>query len=511
MGNYFKAALSKHHLDSAFLLEIVETTGVKGAPVSKVLATAVDASKTWMMMASDVCTSKLEPSSSEYNVLDNHAYYGIYAIAQLTQFAQAETILSHLHAFSFLFILFVTYWFMRVGGLSVLATLIFCFAVSLHPAWSFAAAGNFYMDRFYMPFALLYLMGMHWQLSRLTIVHRQWTWAGILIVGIVAALMTERGAVMMALATLAMLYIKWGAPELNWRSRMLLVILGCLFLTYVAWYIIYRFEGVSGGGDLTELPHKLLSIFARYENPTQQKLLTIYLLTNLGFLGIFGLLAGWRIGLVMLAALMPNVLVTVGGAEHNGWMTHYHSLYFPFLIYCSSIGYMKLSEHAWLAKRRFASCIIYLLPVFFGLIYNPYSGVFSLPSKANFKAGIIYAAWNYYAAPSMSPARYSATKAEEYSAAIPLGSRVTTVEGAMPTLYRNRTIYFYPIGLDVADYAVVSISGENGEKTYYAGAISYQGQAKQLDKCLNARLLKAGYDLNKPYRQFGNVVILKRE
>jgi hypothetical protein len=356
-------------------------------------------------------------------------------------------------------------------------------------------------------------MGMHWLLlSRHAFVYRQWAWTGLFAAGLVAAMMTERGAVMMAFATFAILFINWSAPVLNWRYRTVLILFAGLLLIYVAWYTVYRFVGVSGGGSLSEIPRNLLSIFVRYEQPTQQKLLTIYLLSNIGFLGFFGLLAGWRVAWVMLAALMPNVLVTVGGAEHNGWTTHYHSLYFPLLVYCSSIGYIKLRKNAWLAGRGFARWIISLFPILFGLIYSPYSGLFSPPSMANFNKGAIYAAWGFYAYPSsVSPVKYTLTQAEEYNAAIPHGVRVTTIEDAMPALYRDRTIYFYPIGIDTADYAFVTLRTEEGEKPYYAGAISYQGQAKQLDKCLNARLLKAGYDLDHPYRQFDNAVILKRE
>jgi hypothetical protein len=511
MGNYFKATVFKHHLDTAFLLEIAETARVKGEPVSTLLVAAVDGSRTWSLLASDVCASELEPTASEYNVLDNHAYYGIYAIAQLTRFAQAETILSYLHGFSFVAILIAAYWFLRHNGISVSAALVFCLAVSLHPAWSFAATGNYYMDRFYMPFALLYLMGMHWLLSGPAIVYRRWVWAGLLVAGFVAAMMTERAAIMMGFASFAILFINWNAPGLNWRFRSALVVLGCLFVTYAAWYIGYRFVGEPGGGSLTDLPQKLLHIFNRYENPMQLRLLIIYLLTNISFLGLFGLFAGWRAVSVMLTALLPNVVVTVGGAEHTGWTTHYHSMYLPFLVYCASIGFIRLRDNTWVAPRRYALRLVCLLPVLFGLIYNPYRGNFHPPSMVNFDTGIIRAVWNFYIHPSTSTDILIMQQAAEFDAAIPKGVKVTTPEGLMPSIYRNRTIYYYPIGIDTADYAVVFLSSGEGEQPYYAGAISYQGQAKQLDKCLNERLLKAGYNLDRPFRQLGNVIILKRE
>lgn len=511
LGNYLSATVAKHHLDTAFLLEIAEGTRLNGEPVSTLLTAAVDGSMTWTHPASEVCSSELKPTSTPYNVLDNHAYYAIFAISALTNIVSAETVLSYLHGFSFIAILLMAYFFLRKNKVSVLGAGTFCLIVSLHPAWAFAATGDYYMDRFYMPFALAYLMGMHVLLCEPNIAFKRWAWAGLIIIGLLGAAMTERAAIMIGFATFSVLLMYWSQTGLTWRIRIVLGMLGGLFLAYAYWYIRFRFVGVSTGGSLSDLPRQILHAFDRYSLPMSKKLLIIFLGTNIGFLGLFAFFSGWRTALIALIALLPNIIVTVGGAELSGWSTHYHSMYFPFLVYCSLIGFININKNEWVAKHKFAKGMIFAIPIVFGLIYNPYDGFFHSPSTANFDTGITRGVWDFYVKPSASPDRQVVKQAAVYNAALPSGSKITTVEGLMPSIYRNNVIYYYPVGIDSADYAVLGKVSQPDGSFYYAGAINYtaEGAAQQLDKCLNERLIRAGYQLDKPLL-IGNLAILKR-
>jgi hypothetical protein len=82
--------------------------------------------------------------------------------------------------------------------------------------------------------------------------------------------------------------------------------------------------------------------------------------------------------------------------------------------------------------------------------------------------------------------------------AIPEHSVVSTPEGAMALLYHNRTVEFYPVDIDRADYVVLSITAWKGKKpSSYGGAISYRGVAdelKRIDAALEKRMRRHGYD-----------------
>ena len=50
----------------------------------------------------------------------------------------------------------------------------------------------------------------------------------------------------------------------------------------------------------------------------------------------------WRFGILALASMLPNLMVTVGGAEKTGFTTHYHAGYIPFLVGFAAVGYSSL-------------------------------------------------------------------------------------------------------------------------------------------------------------------------
>ena len=513
LGNYFKMVVTTHHTDTAFLLELTENTRVNGEPVSSILNSTIDAGRTWDQPAMEVCSSALIPTNSLYNILNNHAHYALFALSELTRFFSAETVLSYLNAFSFISILLITYLFLRKNKVSIFCAAFFCFIISLHPAWAFAATGDFYVDRFCMPLILAYLMGMHALNCRSNTRLNLWAWRGVILIGVIGAAMTERAAIMMGFATFSILFMFWGQPGLNRRCRIVLTVLGGLFLTYALWYIKFRFNGAldAGVGTLVDLPHILFGVIDRYKVPASQKQLSIFLITNIGFLGLFSFFSGWRTIVIMLIALLPNIIVTTGGAEHTGWSTHYHSMYFPFVIYCSTIGLINLNKNKGMGKYKFIRCIPFVIPIIFTWIFNPYDGSLHLPSKANLQAGITNQVWQYYVDPLSSPTIPTLKLVSGYNAAIPYGSKVSTMEGVMISIYRKATIYYYPIGIDSADYVILQKITHPDGSFYYAGAVNYLGEAQQLDKCLNERLIKAGYKLDQPYLELGNnMVILKR-
>ena len=99
-----------------------------------------------------------------------------------------------------------------------------------------------------------------------------------------------------------------------------------------------------------------------------------------------------------------------------------------------------------------------------------------------------------------------------YCAAVPLGAKVTTLEVFMPKLRNINSIYFYPLGIDVADYAILIRAAREDGPSYYTGAVSYLvGEAQKVDVCLNDRLKKAGYNLEQPWFSIDSLVVLERK
>jgi hypothetical protein len=78
----------------------------------------------------------------------------------------------------------------------------------------------------------------------------------------------------------------------------------------------------------------------------------VFLLSSVVYL-ILSLFSG-RAFLVLLVSTAPNILVSIGGAELTGFVTHYHQTYLPVIAGCSCIGIVGLREF-FEAKIRFNS------------------------------------------------------------------------------------------------------------------------------------------------------------
>ncbi len=81
-------------------------------------------------------------------------------------------------------------------------------------------------------------------------------------------------------------------------------------------------------------------------------------------------------------------------------------------------------------------------------------------------------------------------------------------------MYEGRTVFNYPIGVDSAEYAVISIIGDRNDEPIFNPPMSInleKNNSIRLVKCMRDRLVNAGYDLENPLIiKDSNIAILKR-
>ena len=78
----------------------------------------------------------------------------------------------------------------------------------------------------------------------------------------------------------------------------------------------------------------------------------------------------------------------------------------------------------------------------------------------------------------------------------------------MPALYRARHLSLYPLGMDAADYLVISGTASNGKVVTVSGATSYLGQEKMdaLNQCLLQRSVDNDFVLYKDIPAIGLLI-----
>jgi hypothetical protein len=497
LSNFEAASIWLHNLDTAFLLESMRAVNQVGEPLTRLGPAFLDAYEAFYLPAAEMCRASLQPGGKALSILTSHAYYMVYPLAWLTRWFSAEWVLGVANGTAFIGYIYVLYLVLRREGASLLGALAFCALATAHPAWAFGALGDVYFDRFFLPLGLLFAAQLYWLVTGARAPSRG-ALAGLFAVAVVAVSTTERAAIMMGYMTAVFLALYWRTTPP--RLRAILAGFCCVLVVYVlAWMLLVyapHRATPSQGFFLRNVVHTL-SLLA---TPAYLAQVIEFLVVNVALFGLFALV-NWRLALIMVAALLPNFLVTMGGAEKNGWMTHYHSAYFPFVTFAAAAGLGQLWRRlrAWRPRLVLLAMTLVLHP----LLSNASPGYRG-------QAGIVQRGYQFYRLGPAASERSRVRQLVDTARAVPPGAKVTTIEGFMPSLEEGRTLYYYPVGLDSADYAVLTRVERPDGTSYIAGAISYRGESAQADACLTDQLRKQGYDVDKPKATIGPIVVLSR-
>lgn len=486
-------------IDTVYFMEMLSNVAKSGQPLSMANHSSWDVVPTLTMDAETLCKNPLIPTQPLYkNAFDNHAYYILFAFSPLVWVVPVKTLGPLLHVLPFVLFVLIVYLFLRKQGVGCAASILFCILIIAHPNWSQALQGQYYVDRWFLPFGLV-LAILSYQL--IWINKPRWPIFTICLVAVGTAAIHERAALSVGgfLIALCMLYIR----DFNNRKYLALMLwMGFLLVVY-ALFIGMSFKGYdqpSNTDNYITFFSEMKLLPSLFNNEEINQNLTKFLAVNFLFLGLLSLAAP-RMALIAFAAMLPNILGDIGGAEKTGWSTHYHTIYFPFIVLAAALGYISLCHrfHNYTIKAT-ALYTSVCIAIVGQLTFDPY------PGKFNFTAGQIrnnalVMAYHFITEDdTVNAQRFLADQRHQLAAAVPLGAVVTSEEGYFPVLYEGRTVLNYPIGIDTADYAVISYAGLQDGKPFYAPPLSLLGSkmSKRIASCMYDRLIRAGYNVETP-------------
>lgn len=474
--------------DTASFMQLAENIASRGLPVSQVDTAVLSLfqSGTLSMTADEIAKNPLAaPSASEeFNILHYHAYFILYPIAIFTKLFPSDIVLLTFYVLSFAGIVAMAYFVLRAMGVASMAAALFCLLIVTHPAWSEGVLfGQFYPDRMFVlcGFVLMYLATLG-KSARVA----------VFLAALCCMLVNERGALVAGefLVLYAVLY--WRKPE---TDRIFNIGLGA-FLGLYGMFVIKAISGTNHDYS-SFLPTSLPQLIANFSRPEFTHGAILFVIIN-GLFLLFALFE-WRAALIAAIIAVPNVIGNLGGAEKVGWITHYHDFYLPALVWAAMLGYAAAYRELTMHKRMpafYVSAVAILAMV--GAI-DPYSAPRPSVSVANLSNNFIFkftrTAQTYLSAAGL---RYYQVH-QQVRNAIPEGVSITMPEGFMALLYHNRTVEFFPLGIDKADYAVVTMASTN-KGPVYGGAITYLGAAEQekINRTLVTRMARDGYDFAHP-------------
>lgn len=318
-GKYYIYLFSNSNSDTAFILETISNIGKSGESISYILRQ--NSNQVYMAMVNiDIFCSidtlnKL--TETPINVLKSlHAYFILYLYAFLTIIFSSVYVLAFVNVITFILIPYIIYIYLKNNKIDLTCICICILIICVHPNWSIASYGQFYVDRLFILITLLYSLILYDTLEKNTNKYNHL----LVSIFLLGSLTAERNALIIGIYTIAM-YILYSKSYKN----SFLVVIGSIG---VIWGLFYIFI-ISGSSDNTKLIQKSFDIHAIYNSSITNGILE-YIIFNIILL--IPIIRFPKLLIITLLFLLINVFITVGGAEKNGWLTHYHSHYFGVLI-----------------------------------------------------------------------------------------------------------------------------------------------------------------------------------
>lgn len=491
--------------DSAQFCEMTENIAARGIPYTNIGASVLSfiTDHIGTKSPTEICSMPLGSADiKEMNILSGgHPYLILYLIAPLTYFVPANIVLESLTALSFAAFIILIYIILRQKQISIPQSILFCSLIMVHPAWQQSLLGQIYPDRFFLFLGLLFIYIFTEKNKNLYLVFFS---------GLFVCSLQERAAITIGLFIILYVILYWSLINLSTKQKISLLLMGIIYLILAL--IFLTFILTNKAFIMAYMPLNLDIYIMRLSNQNFMDMLLIFSFFNLIILGIFALFE-FRAFVIAFIMMLPNMLGSIGGAEKIGFITHYHSIYFPILVWAALLGYINLSKKFTKGLKEKLFLIFMLILIIFAAGVDPYKYDKFDFSLNNIKSnGLLQTA-----AKIPDTIQGNVPAVIKYSnvikKAVPENSKVTTPEGYMPYLYKNRVLYLFPVGLDSSDYAVLPIIGKNGSENIYGGFFSYIGpeHTTSVNKCLIDRMKNEGYDFeNSTIIEPAGVAIIKR-
>jgi hypothetical protein len=485
--------------DNTFLVQLANNIAQRGVPYSQVAyAVNVLFSEILAQPAEVVCNLDLYfPYDREFNYFKWHTYVFLYLLAPMHWVVDARHTLPVLTAFAFTGLLYFTYTYLRFRKIPPALSAMVMVLLILHPAWHQSVSGQIYNDRFFVLFGLPLLLLLH---------ERPGHYLPLLILGTVVTSISDRfGAITGAFFIYFSLL-----PLLKFKSpRISLLLWGVCFAMISV--LIHKFVSdykANVSFSSTLLPSSFLLNMTSEMFAFKFKTFMMVIFTGLGF---FSLMSPLFLPL-LLVVIYPNAIGHVGGAEKIGFLTHYHTVYFPVLVFCSLQGFVAAYHFL---ERKKLSLLLYLL-LFISFVlqagvlvtriesFNSYNSLLGSYLRA-FKGPLYIASDDY---------RWFSTYISVIAEKMPKGSNVVTTEFSLPLVGLKHNVSIVPHGLPNADYALLPVLRDKSleEDAMYGGSFSYDGPEDNLkqDICINQHLRSYGYDLESVER-IGSWALIRRK
>jgi hypothetical protein len=298
----------------------------------------------------------------EFNVFNSHAYLLPYIFRNLnTLFHSPSTLPLLLLAISYGIGIASLVNLSKVSKLDSFSLLTSTLIVVTSPIFYFGLIGQPYMDRlFFGPCILLmYLLHQNINLSK-------YGFIASFIVMIISASISERASLLIGIIVFYFLIFQVRRKETRNFYSLSLALLSILLISwYFIWSYIYSTSPYSADLSIEMIKSNLHALLFGIR---QQSFITFGLCLAPFLLSI---IRYPKLLVICLVAILPNLLVSIGGAELTGYATHYHALYLPVIVFSLFVKNPKPSKKVYYSqfRNKFIQIAIVTLAILVSLNY----------------------------------------------------------------------------------------------------------------------------------------------
>jgi hypothetical protein len=443
-------------------------------------------------------------TNKNFNIFNSHAYLLPYLVRFLNQsLFSIESLPLGLLSFSYAAGITLLLKLGKSIGMNMIQLVCAVGILLTSPIFYGSLTGQPYMDRlFFGPcIAVMFLISRDKHLTKNG-------FAGILFLFSIAILISERASLMIGVISMLQVAFKLRVPS-NRKSQSYVLLLASIIA--LSWYFIWNstFNSTSYTAVIT-FENMYRNLFELIYGARQSNFQILFLcLLPFALIGIFKM----KYLLMCLIAIIPNLVLTIGGAELSGFLTHYHALYLPVICFMLFAAAPKPDK----SPVRKLSTGIYVLSAAIGIfasmsfVNQPNQRVVTL---ANFSLSIQHTGNALGALPSKIQASREYLKNERFVVTnvniLDQAKRVSSPEGLMTVLTYSgiRDVDYFPIGLGDNDVVFVPYTDDSFKDV----EISLFGLVPEVDRGewsnIISSILKEKYNLIQSYSgALGNIAV----
>ena len=472
------------HGDSAFFVDLIDELGKTNKYDSSIHRSHLYIFPYLLAEPQDYCLFKLHDANYVPNMLiHGHTYFIIYLIAIFVKLGlPALEVSSFLFAASYALILYSIFNFLK-NKINIFVVILFVVTIISWAPLSVGFAGQFYFDRlFILPMMLIiFLYYDYFKENKKNNIIK------IILLSILTCLLHERAFLMVGFFLVSYSLLMTNFKFYKDKNVLTILLLG-LFLIFL--YFLYtktiQDSYYAPNTTVTQMKANFFNLFTN-DLYGKQSLKLFFIVLPLMIIS----LKNKRLFLIACISILPQFLVTVGGAEKNLLISHYHAFYIPYVVAAAVISFYEYYK----AGKKINKIIIFcLLPII--IIFNSYydyanvENTFSFTKKDNGRIDFFRSVTHIFQT-KRNEHYYEniILKKMKIREQISENSSISAPEHFMPYLSTyNVKVDVFPVGIGLNDY--VFLTSYNKNDIYSMSVPSFKGanEKKLIADCMKAKL-----------------------